>query len=267
MIAVNFEDGALTKEEYGGASRYAHGYFFNPAGTIAIGTSYWYEGALGLFRFDDEDEALPTGAEELVLRFRGRMRGGTCGAYVHYATWLNNRYAYVATMQQGKTPQSTCKISGPGVYLIDAERKITKRVAGTARDAFAAGVWNSGSDAVVANGKLYVSEERTLDGDYPFPPSENSVGSVGIFRIRMNRSLRWMKRIRPGSDGMPEDFGVGHGSSVATVDGREYVFVGSYASGHIIKIDTHTDEVVKVWSGGEDGLNAPHGGFVAGSIR
>ncbi len=49
-------------------------------------------------------------------------------------------------------------------------------------------------------------------------------------------------------------------------NGKEYVYVASYASNQIISIDCESDKVVKVWDE-EDDMNAPHGGFVAGGNR
>ena len=125
------------------------------------------------------------------------------------------------------------------------------------------GVWNSGSDAIIANGKLYVSEEEILDGTFP----QETVGSVGVFDINPdNMSLSWIKRLYFGSgDGIPRGYGSSHGSSVAKSDGKEFFNVVSYTSNHTLKIDTETDTVVKFWDE-SDGLSAPHGGFAAGFL-
>jgi len=69
----------------------------------------------------------------------------------------------------------------------------------------------------------------------------------------------WAERIcnQHHAHDLPEDFAVAHGLTV-TPDEKS-VFVASYISSYIAKIDTATDTVTKVWG--------PHGGFVAGSNR
>lgn len=252
----------IAAESYGVLSEYVHGFFFNPSGDKAIGATYWFDNPfVSLFDFGRGGSVFPTAASEVFLD----NGDGTYGSFTHYASWLDDRYAYVATMQLGSTSLSgEYPVSGPGVYLVDAESGTATRVASTSQNKNSEGVWNSGSDAVIANGKLYVSEEETLDGNFP----QEGVGSVGVFDINDDRSLSWIKRIVFNSgDGMPQGFKVGHGSQVVTGgDGKEYVFVASYASNHIIKIDTETDAVVKFWDE-SDGLNVPHGGFASGSYR
>ena len=44
------------------------------------------------------------------------------------------------------------------------------------------------------------------------------------------------------------------------------MLAASWVSGYVIKIDTATDKVVKIW-GPSDGLVKPHGLFAAGNRR
>lgn len=69
--------------------------------------------------------------------------------------------------------------------------------------------------------------------------------------------------MRPGAE-LPADFRNAHTTSV-THDG-ESVFVSSFVSDHLVRIDTGTDQVAKVWSH-HDGLHMFHGEFAAGSNR
>jgi hypothetical protein len=52
----------------------------------------------------------------------------------------------------------------------------------------------------------------------------------------------------------------------ASMDGR-HVYAQSWASGHLVKIDDATDEVVGVITSEDAGWHMPHGNFVAGHIR
>jgi hypothetical protein len=72
-----------------------------------------------------------------------------------------------------------------------------------------------------------------------------------------------LKRFKPGEE-LPAGFAVAH-SLTPTPDHR-YLMVASWLSGYVIKIDTLTDEVVKIF-GPADGLVMPHGFFGAGNIR
>ena len=109
----------------------------------------------------------------------------------------------------------------------------------------------------MAGFKLYVAEEDSIDEEF------GQDGYVSVFDISNIHQPRFLKRLRPGME-LPQDFAVAHGLNV-TVDER-FVFVASYASSYIIKIDTETDEVVKMF-GPDDGIKTPHGGFIAGQNR
>jgi hypothetical protein len=239
---------------FGDFSRQTHGLAFNPSGTLALGTGYYYDQTtIDLYAFTP-GKAKPKPKGSIKLK-----KGKTFGAFTHYTTWLNDRYAYTATQQFARTSLTAAKkkISSPGIWFLDTRKKKAKRVVGTAQSADEPGIFRSASDVNIANGKLYVAEEDTLDGTF------GNDGYVSIFDLRRPKKPRFLKRLKPGSD-LPKDFAVAHGLTV-TPDQR-FVFVASYASSYIAKIDTETDRVVKVW-GPDDGLSAPHGGFIAGSNR
>ncbi|MCP5244574.1 MAG: hypothetical protein H6937_00860 [Burkholderiales bacterium] len=59
-------------------------------------------------------------------------------------------------------------------------------------------------------------------------------------------------------------YSVAHTISPSADD--RYLIIASWVSGYVLKLDTHTDTIVKVW-GPADGLVMPHGLFSAGSIR
>jgi DNA-binding beta-propeller fold protein YncE len=147
-------------------------------------------------------------------------------------------------------------IIGPSVWLLDVPKGRAKQIIGTAATAADPGIFLSASDLVVAGHKLYVAEEDSINGTF------GEDGSVSVFDISNIKKPIFLKRLRPG-DGLPGDFVVAHGLNV-TPDER-FVYVASYASSYILKIDTDTDEVVKEF--GPNRLNAPHGAFIAGAYR
>lgn len=258
IVAFNYETNEFTSLgptfSYGEFSRQTHGLAFNPSGNIALGTGYYYDQtSIDVYFF------LPGLAAPIPIYSFELSKGRHYGAFTHYTVWLDNRYAYTATMQFAKTSLSgrRKKISPPAVWLLDMWTLRAKRVIGTARSPNGRGIFRSPSDQVIANGKLYVAEEDTLDKSY------GDDGFVSIFDLRKPYKPKFIKRLKPG-DGLPEDFAIAHGLTV-TPD-QKSVFVASYISSYIAKIDTSTDTVTKVW-GSEDGLSMPHGGFVAGSNR
>ena len=244
----------LSPYSYGNFSRQTHGLAFNRSGTLALGTGYYYDlTTIDVYAFIP-GLALPIPVYSLPLR-KGKKRG----AFTHYTVWLNNRYAYTATQQFARTSLTPKKsdISSPGIWLLDMWTLNAKRVVGTAQNANGKGVFRSASDVNIANGKLYIAEEDTLDGTF------GDDGYVAVYDLSRPRKPRFIKRLKPGA-GLPHDFTVAHGLSV-TPDQR-FAYVASYASSYIVKIDTNTDEMVQFW-GSAEGLMAPHGGFVAGANR
>ncbi len=258
IVAFNYKKNRFTwlgpTFSYGNFSRHTHGLVFNSRGNFALGTGYYYDQTSIDVYYFVRGLAIPIPIYSFNLR-QGRARG----AFTHYTVWLNDRYAYTATMQFAKTSLSGRRktISTPAVWLLDLWTFRAKRVIGTAATADDPGIFRSPSDQVIANGKLYVAEEDTLDDSYA------DDGFVSVFDLSNPRKPQFIKRLKPGED-LPEDFAVAHGLTV-TPD-QKSVFVASYISSYIAKIDTLTDTVTKFW-GPEDGLSAPHGGFVAGSNR
>ena len=239
---------------FGNFSRHSHGLAFNRRGNFAFGTGYYYDQSSVDLYFFFRDFAFPIPIWSIPLR-----KGNKLGAFTHYTVWLNNRYAYTATEQFDRTSLTPRrkKISSPAIWLLDLWTLSAERVVGTATNVDQEGVLRSPSDVNIANGKLYVAEEDTLDNTFA------DDGFVSVFDLSRPRRPRFIKRLKPGTD-LPHDFAVAHGLTV-TPD-QKYVFVASWVSHYIAKIDTATDTVAAVW-GPDDGLFAPHGGFIAGSNR
>ena len=244
----------LPPQRFGRKSLQTHGVNFNPSGRLALGTGYYYDS----HKIDVYQAIRRTG------RLR-HLRSITLGnkrayaAFTHYTYWLNNRYALTVSMQFGPTsltPAGT-SIIGPSGWLLDVYRGRAKQIIGTADSPVDPGIYRSASDLVVAGHKLYVAEEDTIDGSY------GDDGFVSVFDISDIHHPRFLKRLQPGRE-LPADFTVAHGLNV-TVDER-YVYVASYASNYVIKIETETDKVVRVF-GPHEGIQSPHGGFIAGQLR
>lgn len=236
------------------ASRQTHGVYFNPSGTWGLGTGYYYDsGELDLYQ---------TNRSTGRLRHQGTIRLGTedeYAAFTHHVRWFDNRYAVAGTMQFGPTsltPQGA-KVIGPSVWLVDAEQKRARKILGSAASSNSPGVWRSASDAMVVRGKLYVGEEDSIGG--PFARD----GFLSVYDFSDREHPVFLKRLKPGA-GLPADFALGH--AMCATPGGEYIYLESYASGYLLKIDTKLDAVVKVWDDA-DGLTTPHGGWMSGAAH
>ena len=88
-------------------------------------------------------------------------------------------------------------------------------------------------------------------------------GNVSIWDISDPNSPKFIKRLQAGKE-LPADFKMTH-EIYASMDGR-HVYAQSWASGHLVKIDGTTDEVIDVASK-DVGWHMPHGNFVQGALR
>jgi hypothetical protein len=199
------------------------------------------------------------------LRAAGKIWLGSPGAhaaFVHNVEWISNRYAVVGTMQFARTSLTPrgAEILGPSVWLIDAKHQSACPIIGAAPDADSAGVFRSASWVEVADGKLFIGEEDTLDDSF------GDDGYVSIFDFSNRRHPRFLKRLKPGVE-LPDDFNTGH-AMVVTPDEKS-VILESYVSGYIIEIDTHTLDVVNTLRGSphtdmpDAGLHEAHPGLLA----
>ena len=239
--------------EFGETSNQTHGVTFNPSGTVGLGTGYYYD-------LDDIEVYSVDGNGSLNLENSielSSLEGN--GAFTHYTVWADDRYAFTASMQFGPTsltPEGQ-NIVGPSLWLLDTFEGTAERVVGTANTADESGIFRSPSDIGIAGDKLYVAEEDSLDDSF------GDDGYISVYDISDINEPEFIKRLKPGEE-LPADFAIAHGLNV-TPD-EDSVYVASYASNYIVKIDTETDEVEKVFSS-LDGLNMPHGGFTAGRYR
>ncbi|NMH65923.1 hypothetical protein [Shewanella salipaludis] len=231
-----------------------HGVFFNKSGTLGISTGYYYDnGDVDLFSVDKK-----TGA--LTLQKKIRLGDEQAyAAFTHFNTWVDERYAVTASMQFGPTSHTPAGVSilPPSVWMIDTWEGKAWPILGTASNDNEAGVLRSASDVTVAAGKLYVAEEDSIDGSY------GDDGFIAIYDLTDKSNPQFIKRLKPGQ-GLPTDFAVAHGFGVSA--DQRFIYISSYASKYILKLDTLTDTIVKTY-GPEDGLTMPHGGFVSGAIR
>ena len=232
-----------------------HGVNFNKSGTIGLGTGYFFDNSvIDVYKSNRE-----TGALETV----GQIRLGTekeHAAMTHFVYWLDERYALTASMQFDKTsltPSSTTRIIPPSVWLIDTQEGTAKKILDHTTDVNGAGVFRSASDLAVVNGKLYIAEEDTLD------PTFANDGYISVFDLTNGERPRVIKRLKPGFD-LPRGYTVAH--TISPSPDNRYLMVASWVSGYVIKIDTATDRVAKVW-GPSDGLVQPHGIYAAGGLR
>lgn len=238
-----------------GYTEQTHGIVFNESGTLGLGSGYFFDNnVIDLYKVNRR-----TGG----LKGERRIKLGddeSYAAFSHYVHWLDERYAVTATMQFDKTsltPPSTETIIPPSCWLIDAWEGTATQIISATDEVDGAGIFRSASDIAVVGNKIYFAEEDTIEHGI------GEDGYISVFDISDNYRPQFLKRFKPGEE-LPAGFAVAH-SLTPTPDHR-YLMVASWLSGYVIKIDTLTDEVVKIF-GPADGLVMPHGFFGAGNIR
>lgn len=238
-----------------GYTEQTHGINFNKSGTIGLGTGYFFDNSIiDVYKPNRETgELQPVG--QIMLGDEKKH-----AAFSHFTVWLDERYAVTATMQLDKTsltPATTKKIIPPSVWLIDAVAGTATKILDRSKNANAPGVFRSASDIAVVNGKLYIAEEDSLD--FTFADD----GYISVYDLTDRYQPKFIKRLKPGAE-LPNGFAIAH--TIAPTPDNRYIMVASWVSGYVVKIDTSTDTVVKVW-GPNDGLVKPHGIFTAGTLR
>ncbi len=233
----------------------SHGITFNQSGSIGLGTGYFFDNS----KIDVYRPSRRTGELQEV----GQIMLGTeesYAAFTHFVYWLDERYALTATMQLDKTsltPSNTDNIIPPSVWLLDAVELTAVKIIDSTDDVNGHGILRSASDLAVVNGKLYIAEEDSID--YEFARD----GYISVFDITDRYNPVFVKRYKPGED-LPDGYAVAH--TISPTPDHRHLIVASWVSGHVLKIDTVTDTVVKIW-GPEDGLVKPHGIYAAGLNR
>ncbi|MFO7579045.1 MAG: hypothetical protein R6W74_02390 [Nitrosomonas halophila] len=238
-----------------GYTEQTHGINFNQSGTIGLGTGYFFDNnVIDVYTVNRQTGALNP-VKQIMLGDEKRY-----AAFTHFVYWLDERYALTASMQLDKTsltPPSTNNIIPPSVWLIDAVDGTATQILNRTNTVNGPGVFRSASDLAVVGGKLYIAEEDSLDNTFARD------GYISIFDLSDRTKPKFIKRLRPGYE-LPEGFAVAHTLS-PTPDNR-YLLLASWVSGYVIKIDTLTDTVAKVF-GPSDGLVMPHGIYAAGGNR
>lgn len=240
-----------------------HGIIFNSAGSVGLGTGYFYDNALiDVYEPNRKTGELVTkGQIELSLVTEGGEK--FVAPMTHLVAWMDTRYAVVATMQHDRTsltPMDVDGFIGPSVWVLDVVDMTATKIIDKANNAMEGGVFRSASDVAVVNGKLYIAEEDSVRQQ---DVSDARDGYVSVFDISDRFNPVFLKRLAPGVD-LPANFDIAHTFS-PTVDGR-FIIMGSWHSGYVVKIDTYDDTVAHVW-GPEDDIVMPHGIFSAGSRR
>jgi hypothetical protein len=95
------------------------------------------------------------------------------------------------------------------------------------------------------------------------PSMYGNDGYISVWDIADRAHPQFIKRLRPGQE-LPADFRNAH--TATAMHDEDSVFVSSFVSDYLIRIDTQTDDVAKVYSAA-DGLSMFHGEFAAGRNR
>jgi hypothetical protein len=249
---------AVDPIQYGTRTRQIHGVFFNPSGDLAMATGYYYDmNEVTLYKVNKETGNLTI---DKVVPLTISEKDKEYAAFTHFVWWLDDRFAVTGTQQTGNTSLTPTgwKVVGPSVWLIDAVEGKGKMIIGPAESVDdPSGIYKAASDVVVVGKKLYVGEEDSMDETV-------DQGNVSIWDISDPNSPKFIKRLVAGKE-LPEDFKMTH-EIYASLDGR-HVYAQSWASGHLVKLDGTTDEVVGVVTSKDAGWHMPHGNFIPGQIR
>ena len=242
--------------QFGSFSRQIHGIFPNSMGNIGLGTGYYYDMDY-ITMYDINSQ---TGDLNLVglIPLTVSEDKKTYGAFSHFISWIDNRYAITGTQQLGPTSltPSGFDVVGPAIFLLDTQTKTSKMIIGPDTPT-TEGIMQPSSDIAIVGNKLYVAEEDSMDD------AIDEEGYLSIWDISNVNSPKLIKRMGP-NNGLPNDFDVGHGLYV-TPD-EKYVYVQDWASSYLIKLDASTNQVLKIYDE-NDGFVMPHGGYVAGNLR
>lgn len=238
-----------------GYTEQTHGITFNKSGTLGIGTGYYFDNSM----LDVYEPNRETGELQIV----GQIQLGNDrrhAAFTHYVYWLDERFALTASMQFDKTSltlDTVKRIIPPSVWLLDTHEGTATKIIRHTKHPNGPGVFRSPSDLAVINGKLYLAEEDSID------PTFGEDGYISIFDLTDRYNPKFIKRLKPGVD-LPEGYAVAH--TISPAPDNRHLIIASWVSGYVLKLDTVTDTVVKVW-GPADGLVQPHGLFAAGGDR
>src|SRR5215467_4180790 len=257
VVDVEKDDlAAVDPIQYGTRTRQIHGVFFNPSGDLALATGYYYDmDEMPLYKVDKQ-----TGNLTIDKVIPLTVKDKEYAAFTHFVTWLDDRYAMTSTQQTGNTSLTPAgfKVIGPSVWLIDVVEGKGKMIIGPAKSPDEPGVYKPASDLAVVGKKLFVGEEDSMDNKI------DNDGYISVWDFSDRSAPKFIKRLRPGKE-LPADFQLSH-TLYPTLDGR-YVYVEDWNGGHVVKIDTSTDGVVKVASKADVGWQMPHGAFIPGMIR
>lgn len=252
--------------QYGDKTQWLHGVFFNPSGDKALAPHYFFDGN-HLVLFDvDKDTGQLSNPVEVVLGKESEY-----AAFPHFVTWVNDTSAITSTQQLGPTSLTpdNAKIIGPSVWLINTNKigsnteNMTESAAATmiiapTQSPDGNGIYKPASDTIIVNKKIYVVEEDSMDKEV------NNDGYVSIWDISDITKPQLINRLSPGKE-LPDDFQIGH--TIYSTSDNKIVYVEDWHSGQLVKTDTATDNVTKVFNKENVGFEMPHGGFIRGKYR
>lgn len=118
-------------------------------------------------------------------------------------------------------------------FLQHNPKKTARPIIGPTNSPDGNGIFRSPSDVGVVGNKLYVAEENSM-----VETTFGNDGYISVFDISNIKMPSLIKRFKPGVE-LPADFSNAHVVSV-TPDNR-YVYVSSFVSNHLVKLDTQTD--------------------------
>jgi hypothetical protein len=209
---------------------------------MAAVPTYWFDRyKVALWNMDPQ-----TG--ELTFRDSIALSDGDLrGSYQHTIRWLDGDSFLVSVTQErtqgdGKSEQ--------GVWYVNVPKRMVKSIL-RAKD-----LMEGVSDLFVSNKRLFVAEGNVAQ----VLAKEAAPGHVSVWDISNPLVPLFLKRFSAG-DPLPSDFSNAHNLG-GTSDGK-FVYVESFSSNYMIKIDVEKLSVVRTY-GKLEGMDVPHGIYLQG---
>lgn len=241
VVAINTTTDTISSETPSSETTFApHGLYPNPSGTRAASPHYWFdENKVSIWNINQTNGELSF-EENIELKSKDFE-----GSYLHTARWLDdNQFITNATQD----PEQGNHQSQRSVWLVDTQSKKVTPILNEED------LLEGASDTIIANNKLYVAEGNIAK----FLSNQDAPGNLSIWSLSDPLSPTLIKRLSPGN-GLPDHFSNAH--SLAKTKDEDQIFLESFSSNYLIKIDTKSDEVTATFDSG-DGLIATHGLYI-----
>ena len=241
VVAINTTTDTISSSTPSSETTFApHGLYPNPSGTRAVSPHYWLdENKVSIWKINQTNGELSF-EENIELK-----RKDFEGSYLHTARWLDDDKFITNATQD---PEQGNHKSQRSVWLVDTQSKQSTPILN------GDDLLEGASDAIIANNKLYVAEGNIAK----FLSGQDAPSNLSIWNLSNPLRPTFVKRLSPGT-GLPDNFSNAH--SLAKTKDDKQIYLESFSSNYLIKINTKSDEVVATFDA-ENGLIATHGIYI-----